>query len=90
MNQLKASIRIANHYIDSLLISGGYRFASKEISDVLYMAGQPDGIRLYTQYDINILDVIPRNHKSYPPSFESGHLSTKLAKIERKRQARLK
>ncbi|WP_444994242.1 hypothetical protein [Aliikangiella sp. IMCC44359] len=90
MDQLKACVKITGHFIESLLSGGGYRFASKEIADILYMAENRDGIQIFSQFGIDILDSIPKSHINYPESFKSRHLAACMTRIERKRQARVK
>lgn len=87
LSQLKATIKIVNHFIKTLL-DNGYRFSRKEIQDVLEMAEHRDGIKLYSALDIDLLDAIPKAHTAYPSEFLSRHLPARLARIEKKRASR--
>lgn len=84
LQQMKASIKIAGHFIQSLL-DLGYRYARKEISDTLHLAEHRDGVALYKKYDIDIIDHIPKSHKNYPDGFVDRHLKACFARINKKR-----
>lgn len=87
LSQLKATIKIVNRFITTLL-DGGYKFARKEIQDVFDMAEHRDGIKLYTNFSIDLLDAIPMQHTAYSSELLSRHFPARREKIERKRAAR--
>ncbi len=88
MKQLDASIKILYHFINTLLDSG-YHFARKEVSDILHIAERRDGIALYKRLDVDILESIPKRHKSYPNEFVNRRLAACVARIEKKRASKI-
>lgn len=83
--QLKSSIRIVNHFLIEIL-NIGYGSARKEIALIMKFADSRDGINLFNNHGIDILDAIPREHFNYPEEFISRHLTANISKIAKKRK----
>jgi len=85
LQQLKASTKIVGHFVQSLL-EQGYRYARRDINDILHLAEHREGVALYKNFDIDILEFIPKKHKNYPDGFVDRHLKACFTRIERKRK----
>ena len=88
MSQLRSSIKIVNLFISALL-NTGYSYARKDINALLNYASSRDGLRLYKEYGIDILDALPKDHSNYPAEYINKQLPLMMSRIEKKRNPKL-
>jgi hypothetical protein len=86
VRKLQVAIHIQQRHLVSLFEFGQKRVALKETQLLLHWARQDTGIRIFTDYEIDLLEALPKSHSGYGEPFWQLDYPAKESRILEKRQ----